>query len=353
MSEAKDGAAAGAPIIEGWSRDGFLGERAGLVRAHYSPDYISVRGPHAPRRLNIGDVACADEADAAALATVFATASSGLRLSVSKRRAPMPFALRNVEAEEVHFIQDGELEFRTDYGVIVGVPGDFVHIPRCVAYTARPLTGAVLDFIVESPVSLFFDTPSPAGMIHFGNHVLRAQPETAPPADPPRELWLKSFDEVTVFTKAHDPLAAHRLLAAQSPVWKLNLSHIQPVTYWPHGGPPSHFLASPNNEVLFYTLSARPGGRPPIHVNADYDEIVHYFRGPDPWGKVSEPGTCTWVPKGVPHQGPSENVERGYLAFLLESRTTLRLTNAGLEASQLMETGTYGRHASDQGGEQP
>ncbi len=48
------------PMMEGWSRDGFMGERAGLVRRHYTPDYISVEGPHAPRRLMIGDVVCAD-----------------------------------------------------------------------------------------------------------------------------------------------------------------------------------------------------------------------------------------------------------------------------------------------------
>ncbi len=350
MTEETHDAGAAPPMVEGWSRDGFLGERAGLVRAHYSPDYISVSGPHAPRRLKIGDVSCADHFDPAALPTVFAAAPSGLRLSVSKRAGAMPFALRNVEAEEVHFIQEGAIEFRTDYGVITGAPGDFVHVPRCVAYCARPLTTPFLSFIIECPGPLKFDTPSPAGMIHFGKDVVRARPEDIEPDDPPTDLALKSGDEITLFKKAHDPLAARRQLAAQSPVWKLNLARVQPVVYWPHGGPPAHFLASPNNEVLLYTLSARPGGRPPIHVNADYDEVVHYFRGPDPWGKVSEPGTFTWVPKGVPHQGPREDVERGYLAFLLESRATLRLTPAGLAASELMETGAYGRHETANGG---
>jgi homogentisate 1,2-dioxygenase len=258
----------------------------------------------------------------------------------------MPFALRNVECEEVHFIQDGEIEFRTDYGVITGQPGDFVHIPRCVAYRTRALKTPVCELIMEIPGPVKFDTPSPAGMIQFGQHLFRAQPEAAPPADAPTQLWLKSEDEITRFEKGFDPLAAQRQLAAQSPVWKLNLAHIQPVTYFPHGGPPSHFLASPNNEVLLYTLSARPGGRPPIHVNADYDEIIHYFRGPDAYGKMEEPGTFTWVPKGVPHQGPREDMERGYLAFLLETRATMRLTKEGIAASEPMETGLYGRHAS-------
>ena len=350
MTDAQHGPGEAPPMVEGWSRDGFLGERAGLVRAHYSPDYIRAAGPHAPRRMLLENIDCADASSPEALPTLFATARSGLRLSLSRRAAPMPFVLRNVECEEIHFIQHGEVEFRTDYGTIAGVPGDFVHIPRSVAYQTRPLKAPLVDFVIEGPGPFKFDTPSPAGMIHFGNHVIRAKPEALAPADAPTELWLKCEDGITWFEKAHDPLAAQRQLAAQSPVWKLNLAHIQPVTYWPQGGPPSHFLASPNNELLLYTLSSRPGGRPPIHVNADYDEVVHYFRGPDPWGKVAEPGTFTWVPKGVQHHGPPENAERGYLAFLLESRATLRLTEAGLAASEAMETGMYGRHESASGG---
>lgn len=335
-----------APIIEGWSRNGFLGERAGLVRSDYSPDYISVRGPHAPRRLQIADISADDCDDPAALPTAFATAKSGLQLSVSRRAAPMPFVLRNVEAEEIHFIQEGQMAFHTEYGSITGEPGDFVHIPRSIAYRAIPVRTPVVDLIVECAGPLKFDTPAPAGMIHFGRHVHRAKPQAARD-DAPRTLVLKCEDGITVFEKGFDPLASRQQLADVSPVWKLNLAHIQPVAYWPNGGPPSHFLASPNNEVLFYTLSARPGHRPPIHINADYDEIIHYFRGPDAWGGVSEPGTFTWVPKGVPHQGPSEDMPNGYLAFLLETRTTLRLTEAGLKASQLMETGMYGRHESE------
>ena len=331
------------PIIEGWSREGFLGERAGLVRPHYTPDYISVTGHHAPRRIAIERIVCADLTDPASLPTLFASAKSGLRLSVSRRQTATPFVLRNVEADEIHFIQDGAILFRTDYGTITGEPGDFVHIPRGVSYSTTPLRTPVLELVAESPGALRFDTPAPAGMIHFANDVLRAKAESQSFADAPTALLLKCDGEITRFEYRSDPLSAVRQLSIQSPVWKLNLSRIQPVVYWPHGGPPSHFLSSPGNELLFYTLSARPGSRPPIHVNADYDEMVYYFRGPDPWGRVSEPGTWTWVPKGVTHQGPPENAERGFLAWLLESRTTLRVTKAGLDASELMETGMYGR----------
>lgn len=335
-----------APVIEGWSREGFVGARASAMRSQYSPDYLSVKGPHAPRRFRLADLPSPDEADPEALPVVFATAASGLRLSLSRRAAAMPFVYRNVEADEVHFIQSGEIEFRTDFGVIVGAPGDFVYLPRCVAYCAIPRATLVLDLIAESPGALKFDTPAPIGMIQFGQHLVHATPDASFRNDAPKTLLLRSHDDITIFEKGYDPLAVVRQTPGPSPVWKLNLAHINPVVYWPHGGPPSHFLASPGNELLFYTLSARPGGRPPVHVNADYDEIIHYFRGPDPWGGIDEPGTWTCVPKGVPHHGPSEDMPRGFLAWMLETRTTLRLTPAGRAASDPMDTATYGRHVS-------
>ena len=95
-----------------------------------------------------------------------------------------------------------------------------------------------------------------------------------------------------------------------------------------------------------FNLSARPGGRAPIHVNADFDEVVHYVRGPGAWGHCTEPGTLTWVPKGVVHHGPREDVLEGYAAWLLETRATLRWTPEGIASSELMETENYARHPS-------
>ena len=57
----------------------------------------------------------------------------------------------------------------------------------------------------------------------------------------------------------------------------------------------------------------------------------------------------TWVPKGIAHHGPSEDVAEGYHAWMLESRSTLRLTEAGLKVAQLMELDMYGPHPSSGG----
>ena len=154
-------------------------------------------------------------------------------------------------------------------------------------------------------------------------------------------LLIKSFDGVTRYAKPTNPLASEAVVDGVPPVWKLNLGNIPTDA----NGPPTQFVSSPRRDELFYNLSARPRRRPPIHNNVDYDELIFYFAGPGAWGSVSEPGTLTWVPKGVLHHGPTEDVPEGYLAWMLESRPTMRLTREGQAVAQLMETDLYGPFA--------
>ena len=322
---------------EHWGREGFAGTGVNVTRTHHSPDYISVTGPHVPHRLNVGAVALPERDDAEALPVAFHAGRTGVQLSVSGRAHPMPFVVSNVEADEVHFVHEGELEFRTAYGTLTGEPGDFVVIPRGIPYRVRPQTGSSLSVIVETPGALQFE-PSPT----FGTGLRRAVIGEDEAQDVETVLLLKSFDGVTRYVKPTNPLATQALLDGPSPVWKLNLRDVPTDP----NGPPVQFITSPGRDELFYNLSSRPKRRPPIHNNVDYDELIYYFEGPGAWGGVSEPGMLTCVPKGVMHHGPSEDVPEGYYAWMLESRCTLRLTDAGAAAAELMETDLYGPHAA-------
>ncbi len=322
---------------EHWSREGFYGDGVNVMRRNHVPDYISVKGPHAPHRLGIGEVSLPDRTDPEALPVPILTGRSGVQLCVSGRSEPMPFVLSNVEADEVHFIQEGEVEFATAYGNISAVPGDFVFIPRAVLYSARPLQGPSLSMVVEIPEAVRFD-PLPA---------FSAKTETAKIGEADfrakETKWLvKSFDGVTRYIKPYNVLAAAAVDGETSPVWKMSLKNIPPN----QEGHPTQFAATPHKDELLYTLSARRRRRPPIHYNADYDEVIIYFAGPGAWGGVKDPGTLTWVPKGIAHHGPAEDVPEGYLAWMLESRSTLRLTPEGLKVAQLMELDMYGPHPS-------
>ena len=326
---------------EHWGREGFAGTGVNVTRTHHSPAFISVTGPHVPHRLNVGSVALPDREDAEALPVPFHAGRTGVQLSVSGRAHPMPFVVSNVEADEVHFVQEGGLEFRTAYGTLTGEPGDFVVIPRGIPYRVRPLAGSSLSVIVETPGAVRFD-PSPT----FGAGLRRAVIGEDEAQDVETVLLLKSFDGVTRYVKPTNPLATQALADGPSPVWKLNLKDVPT----DENGPPVQFISSPGRDELFYNLSARHRRRPPIHNNVDYDELIYYFEGPGAWGGVDEPGMLTCVPKGVIHHGPSEDVPEGYYAWMLESRCTLRLTDAGAAAAELMETDLYGPHAAGQSG---
>jgi homogentisate 1,2-dioxygenase len=333
--------------VQLWTRDGFQGAASVVTRPTYGPDYLSVEGPHAPRRAVLDRLTPADQNDADALPTTVATSRLGIKLLVSGRRKPMPYVVRNVEADEIHFIQSGTVKFETDVGSLVAGEGDFVCIPRAIAYRYAPAGDGMRSIIVESPSALKLAPPAPIGLINAGRDVKHAEIDPDIPAGGPTKLVLKTFDEEnTVFTMPHDPLSLGVRLSASVPVWKLNLAAIQLHTYLPNGGPPSQFLASSTGDAIFFNLSARLGSRPPVHINADFDEVICYVRGPGAWGGCSEPGTLTCVPKGVIHHGPSENVQEGYQAWLLETRATLRWTPEALAASELMETGEYRPHPS-------
>jgi homogentisate 1,2-dioxygenase len=326
-----------------WTRDGFLGANAVALREDYLPEYLSVDGPHAPHRVNLFDMPTADMVDAEALPTPIMVSREGVQLAVSRRRAPTPYTFRNAEADELHFIQSGRVRFRTDFGDIEAGPLDFVFLPRAISYRIEPLDEALTALILSSPKPLNFDVPAPFGMIHFGKSLRRAAITASKSGDKPHRLWIQSFDGVTRFEMAHDPLPAVRQVEGLSPAWALNLKDIHPLAYTSGpGGPPGQFLSTPDTGVMCYTLSARPGSRPPVHHNADYDELILFCEGPGAWGGVTEPGTLTWVPKAVTHHGPEENVPEGYQAWLVEVRPTMRLTEEALAYAKHIETSFYG-----------
>ncbi len=313
----------------------------------YTPDYISVEGPHVPRRISLFELDTPDRNNPEALPLEMMTSRLDIRINISRRKEAMPYIFRNVEADELHFLQSGKMRFDTEFGSLEAGPGDFICIPRSVSYRTVPHDQELVDIIMESPEPLRFDTPAPFGMVDFDNAVRRASISDQQPKQEKSEysLILKSNDGLTRFVKPVDPLAAIAQVGGTPPVWALNLSEIQCVSYGGLGGPPAQFLSSPSTNMMLFSLSSRPSTmRPPVHHNADYDELILYVQGPGAWGAVTEPGTLSHVPKGVTHHGPSEDVPEGYLAWLLETRATMRFTPDALKETKLIETGMYGVH---------
>src|SRR5207302_3622884 len=113
------------PHMELWhyTRNGFNGSYGFVLRPHETHSFTAVTGPHTPRLLNIFDVKPRDMRDIDALPTTVATTRSGINVAVSARSESMPFLVRNVEADEVHFVQSGRITFRTEFGWLDAEPG--------------------------------------------------------------------------------------------------------------------------------------------------------------------------------------------------------------------------------------
>src|SRR5258708_14866338 len=199
---------AGPPLVQLWSSDGFQGALSVVTRPTYAPAYLSVQGPPAPRRAVLERLTPDDQDDPEALPTTVATSRLGVKLHVSARRKPMPYVVRNVEADEIHFIQSGTVRFETDVGCLTATGGDFVCIPRSVAYRYAPTRDAMRRILVESPAALKLAPPAPSGLLNVARALTYAEIDSAMPAGGPTRLVVKTLDtENTVFTMPHDPLA--------------------------------------------------------------------------------------------------------------------------------------------------
>src|ERR1700686_3496854 len=89
------------PPVQLWTRDGFQGAMSDVTRPTYAPDYLSVQGPHAPRRAIVAPLPPENRADTEALPTPAAASRLGVNLLVPGRRKPIPYVVRNVEADEI------------------------------------------------------------------------------------------------------------------------------------------------------------------------------------------------------------------------------------------------------------
>src|SRR5437763_3239319 len=188
-----------------WTREGFVGDSTNIVRPHHTPDYLAVEGLHAPHRLQLAALPLPDRDDPEALPLPFLVGRSGLQLSASAREATMPFVVCNVEADEIHFVQQGALAYDTDHGTITGTAGDFVCIPRAVQYRVRPVETPTLSVVLEIPGAVKLEPPG-------ATPAVVEQPVLRPPTSSGGETTrpVKALDAITRSVRPRRALAAIR-----------------------------------------------------------------------------------------------------------------------------------------------
>lgn len=331
-----------------YSRNGFVGPYAITVKPDYIISYRRVEGAYAPHRFDPATLDRDVFADPRALPVPVLREVNDDRLSVeiNLRTEAMPFAVRNVYADEVHLIADGAATLHTEFGVLALRPRDVVLIPRAINYRIVEVQAPLTAWVVLSQPALSIamapgfsplrrlDSPAP-------------YPQTATTTAPgDYELVIRHGDQRTSVFYDFDPVCG-TLADGVSPVQRLNMDDLMSIDLSGEGLLlPPKIIQDNTDANLFYDLSSRKSDRPGIHYNADFDELGFYLGGPGAWGDVNTPGMLTHVPKGFPHQGPTENVAEGYRAMLLETRSRLTPTPHGAAIAALIETDQFGPHPS-------
>lgn len=327
------------PFVDLYTRNGFAGPAATITRSHYAPPYTRLKGTYAPRRLDVHATSQARFDEAGELPVVLLE-GDGVSIELACRSQSSATAVRNVFADEIHYVLEGSGRLETDFGVLDVTAGDFVLIPRAVTYRFGAITSPIREVLVVTTSEMVLD-PQPPVALDIDKHV------DIPTADPTRrdeqeyQVVVRHGNEITAYFFADDPLPC--IATGGAPiVRRFSFADVPYLTSEQTGPFPPKLFDDRTTKVLLFNLSNRKSPRPPIHHNADYDELIFYVAGPGHYGLVDKPGTIMWTPKGIVHHGPPEDVPEGYKAFLVETRSPMRLTAVGHTIAAVMETGLFG-----------
>lgn len=329
------------PTAELYGREGFRGEQVILVHKGYPMTFKRVEGEVAERSFCVDDLSPDDarRADGSPLKVLH---HDQLAIHVSRRRDAMPYVYRNADGDELHFIERGEIVYQTDFGPLTVGESEFIVIPRTVSYRMVPKTTDNVVIVHETPLRIEVDTPAGYGLFLDMVSTVAPKPEDMDGGDGTEfELRIKRDGKLTKYYYDRFPLDPAVYLG-RSPVFKFDYSDVHQPSVAESILNPAKFLGSRDNAIVLCVLKSRPSIRPPIHRNVDYDEVIYYHRGPDPYGAVTRPGTFILTPKGINHHGAPEDVPNGFAAFQWQTRGSFRFGEEALAASKLVDPATKG-----------
>jgi len=238
----------------------------------------------------------------------------GIRVLVSRRSQPMPFAERNVDYNQIRFYHAGEFELDTELGPLTASAGDFVVIGKGLVFRERPTTtdNLVLIFEIEDPVicaEALWDSVGYASM--FVDYSGMGLPEPAPRSDRrDTEVRVWSDGGRHTITYDFDPCADVVGWIGDPVIYRLNVDDVPGIgTARGFLPPPAHaVLMSASKSFFFNVLGVPPSPTipapegsfgAPAHLN-DYDEV--WFNHASEF-LPHNLGHLWLFPRTVPHPG--------------------------------------------------
>lgn len=302
-------------VEEEYARNGFFGRYAHLYREHAPVGWTRIEGPLRPR---LYDASATPAGDYLASRTAL-LGNADCQIQIAAIGEPMPYLVRNADADELLFVHAGAGRLETDFGPLAYEPGDYLVIPRGTTYRLAP-TSMTRLLVVETTGEL---APPDRGML--GQHALfdPAVLRVPTPSEPSTleagrggaranewRVVIKRQGVLTSVYYPHCPLDVVGWKGTLS-VWQLNVRDIRPVSSDRYHLPPSAHTTFVAKNVAICTFAPRPleNGDPRAlkvpfyHSNIDFDEVLFYHAGEFFSRDGIGAGMLTFHPQGI-HHGP-------------------------------------------------
>lgn len=266
---------------EHYSRGGFFGPVSMLYHGRKPADPVRVEGPISIAVAPLGALTFDDENNPSGLPTEMLT-NDELSIALSHRAVATPHLVRNVDADTLYFIHEGEGVVATEFGPIEYEPEDLILIPKGTTYRHMPSTPTTAE-VVESVAPIEFTEHQQIGRhspIDFGVLGIPKITEYDWPEQEEWEVKLKHGPEITCVFYAELPFDLIGWKGDLFP-FKLNLRDIRPLTSERiHLAPSSwailesaSFMCVP---FLPMSVVSDPEAEelPTRHRNVDADEVI-------------------------------------------------------------------------------
>jgi homogentisate 1,2-dioxygenase len=341
---------------EEYARDGFFGKYAHLYRTQPLTNWESISGPLKPRAFDpVKAIGRATDFDYFASRKTFLE-NADVKVQMFLMNQSMPYYFRNADADEVHFIHQGEGEMETDFGVLRYEKGDYLVIPRGTIYRIHP-KAETQTLLIESMSEIRFPEK---GIL--GQHALvdPAMIRTPTPhsqladvngTEGRYELKIKRCNQLTTVTYGFKPVNVVGWKGTLT-VMQLNVRDIRPVLSDRYHLPPTAHITFVAGNFVICTFLPRPleNGDPTAmkvpfqHLNIDYDEVLFYHQGQFFSRTGINEGMITFHPQGIEHGPQKGAVDRAKdakrtdeIAVMIDTKNPLFMT----EGAESVESNDY------------
>lgn len=220
---------------------------------------------------------------------------------------------RNGVADELFFIHHGKGSFKSNFGQIDIIPGDYLIIPKGTTYNIE-----VIEKIEALIIETFSPIETPERYRNKFGQLLEHSPFSERDIKTPTFLDPVSSKSIEIDVKLKESIQTY--LYENHPFdlvgwdgyfypYVFNINDFMPITGKIHQPPPVHqnfkgtgfVICSFVPRIFDYHPNSIPA--PYSHSNVDSDEVIYYVKGDFMSRKGVKEGSITHHPMGIPH-GP-------------------------------------------------